>query len=226
MPAFTSQVDVLTERFQILEDSERTGSAVIKWASPLTDQFSSNDMFALLRRAFAPSTDEDRAVADTLNVFDMSGRTSIQTERWEHLTSSDPNFAKLCTLMDAATQQGKDTLRVLSDLSKADFGRLQGNVDVCYIPLTEAANRNPDIRGVHTDIGTLQFGAADRPGLIVLDKTNTLSRVDIVEDDWHVIKCGNTWTSPTTNHTVFGPEIVTDGRVSMIVHVWLGAALG
>lgn len=83
-----------------------------------------------------------------------------------------------------------------------------------------------DLRGQHVDAGVLQLGAADQPGLVLSQGypyTFDKFRTPILENGWNVLACtqfeGQSLWGSATLHTVFGPEIVQNGRVSMIVNV-------
>lgn len=87
----------------------------------------------------------------------------------------------------------------------------------------------PKTRGLHVDPGTLSLISSDQPGLIIKspDPNTTLTRVPVSPDTWYIIKnTGFQRNNPSvipntgpTRHTVFGPEIVKNGRVSIVTDV-------
>ena len=76
----------------------------------------------------------------------------------------------------------------------------------------------------------MQFGVADVPGLIIRNTAQgTASRVPLAKDAFQLIKA-NLWDLQAwfqdlpqgpTWHSVFGPEMASEGRVSMIMSVFV-----
>lgn len=226
VPSFESHVDVIASSQDILNDLDRTDTAVLQWSPDVLKQYSSKDVFKLLRRIFKPTTGEDKALNKILrarNVFNAK-RIGFNSLTWSSLPNDNAELNRLKAFADAIQEQAKQTTKVLRGLSDDEAAELTSNTDFYYIPEGEGLT-NPDPRGSHRDGGMLQLGAADQPGLII-EQGDTLTRVPNVDNGWHLIKCSD-WTERkvmvgATRHTVFGPEIVQYGRVSMIVNVFRG----
>ncbi|MCJ1341613.1 hypothetical protein MMC09_006909 [Bachmanniomyces sp. S44760] len=222
-PMYTTWGDAVADKVSILADLNNHDTAVIAWSSDILNlPTSSEEIFGILRGAFSPTDTETRELGTLLQIGEMNGPRRLTTcgDWWSDIPTTNQNLQKLQKFDKAAIDHAK---QIGSELTGMDPSELDANIDYYWIPATPAAVKNPDLRGVHTDIGILQLGAADQPGLII-QNGRSLSRVSIVPNGWHVIKGSDWGRSPllpgaATRHTVFGPEIVNNGRVSMIVNV-------
>ena len=233
-PQLTTWADAATDSAKILEDLQQEQTAALAWSSQATDVFHSDDLFKLLRRAFTPVDDQSKALARELSIGLMNPKRTtfnIMKAATEWPSRSD-EVARIKKFTGTAIQQGIDTVAALKGLSADEVALLDGSVDYYWIPPHgDALTRNPDFRGLHVDGNILQFGAADQPGLVIRNAASATGdkvfRVPILDDGWHLIKCLD-WEpgvraltrKAATEHTVFGPEIVANGRVSIIVNIF------
>lgn len=220
-PQLVVRSDATADKAQLLADLKSTNTAALKWSKDASDIYSSKDLFAQLRRIFVPQTKEDEELKELAYVVeqDYGKRLRISSTEWQNDPQSNPTMEKLRLWTQAVLAQGKETLRVLKGLTADDVDKMNADIDFYWIAKGEGAT-NPDLRGLHYDSGTLQFGAADQPGLIIR-KDDTLFRVPTLSEAWHLIKCSG-WAESReemTEHTVFGPDIVENGRVSLIVNI-------
>lgn len=212
----------------ILADLAKEQTAVLTWSSDVTKVTHSNDMFKLLRTVVDPAAKnaETEILQNYMSLGQFNGAKRLRSISSDFLKKTPPNENAqiIRDFTEAALNQAKETTKDLRGLTDADAARLAGDVEYYWIPPSKGAKVTPDTRGVHIDNGIIMFGAADQPGLIVDNGAHQLSRVPIKDDGWHIMK-GSDWgkipydTAEATEHTVFGPEIVENGRISIIVNI-------
>lgn len=143
-------------------------------------------------------------------------------------------LANVKLFRDAALQQAKQVVQDLKGLSRAETQQLRGSVNFYYTSPEEGPFEwATDERGLVIETGVLQLVAADQPGLIVQNsKLNSLARTPKVDNAWQLLKSAG-WkgiynravkttsydAATATHHTVFGPKIAEQGRVSMVVSI-------
>lgn len=232
--------DVVADRAGILADLERTyTTSTVAWDPTVVAAFppqpprvsASQEVFHLLRDAFEGNSDE---LAEFRNEFpinredvDAPGRSEVNSDKFINMQTTEPNMLKLQAFVKATTEQALTIAKVLKGVTDEQVSAtLKSEIDFYYLPPGEENIATLDVRGQHVDAGVLQLGAADQPGL-VLATGYTYGfdhyRVPIIPNGWYILPCtefdGDSRWGAGVLHTVFGPEIMQHGRVSMIVNV-------
>lgn len=194
---------------------------------------SSEKLFSMLRKVFkGPPTDP---LYSALEISERDGKLRMQTWSARWLSKPDPVLKPLQDFTNLAIQQGKETVAKLKKLDQEQMANIAGEIEIFYTAPSQEALTGVDPRGFHIDHGILQLAASDTPGLVILNSaTEEARRVKVVEDTFHLMKAvswdaeafieghpnGPTW------HSVFGPEMAENGRVSMIVNIFHFPAAG
>ncbi|KAI9808541.1 MAG: hypothetical protein M1825_003690 [Sarcosagium campestre] len=231
--------DSATAAAQLRAIMTETGTSALKWPKSLTDIRSSKDVFQDLRNIFEnPNSDAFKA----LNVKPAkpgSSRLFFSTNEVRKASSDllPKGFADFDRTARVAC--GDATLKVLEQ--RASSINIPGaSIDYYYIP---PGTEDPFSLAFHTDKNIMHFGAQDVDGIVFRDQTpgivfpgqatgQKLSyRLQPQDDVFSAFKgvrfarearkisslVGSGFDA--TEHAVFGPEIVKNGRVSMVVSV-------
>ncbi|KAG8526437.1 uncharacterized protein KY384_000030 [Bacidia gigantensis] len=192
-------------------------------AAQSTGMGSAKDMFATLRKAFTSGPGD--ALYDGMRVTQKDGTDRLVASSFNFAPSADV-VKPLRAFADAALEDGKAAISALiPDRFTSD--NLLGQVEFFWIPPSEKAGQGVDVRGLHFDGGIMQFAAADREGLVVMSsRTGEASRMPLADEggveSWACMKAsgyGILTGEQVTLHAVYGPDIVRDGRVSVVVSI-------
>ena len=228
-PQYTLRdISVAADVQALSQDLDTLSTGVVTWTPQLTATMSSDQLLTTLRTVFTGSSTDP--LYKSLQVYERDGglRMSSFSNQW--IDSENPVLQPLQAFTNAAVAQGKDIVAALKGMSAEDAEYLDGNVEFFYTAPNEKALTGTDPRGFHTDGGMMQFGVADVPGLIIRNTAQgTASRVPLAKDAFQLIKA-NLWDLQAwfqdlpqgpTWHSVFGPEMASEGRVSMIMSVFV-----
>lgn len=220
-------VSIANDLQGLQQDLDGMSTGLIPWSAPLQAVTSSDEVFATLRRVFTSETDP---LYKLLDIEEREGKFRLISFSQSWISKIDPALKPLQDFVNAAVQQAIDTVAKLQKLSAADTANLRGSIEFFYVAPSEKALTGVDPRGFHIDAGMMQFGAADTPGLIVRNTaTGTASRVPVVKNTFQLVKARN-WDMEAylqdlpngpTWHSVFGPEMSRNGRVSMVMSVFV-----
>ena len=224
-----------TGRYGIQNDLNGLSTSVIPWApdvlatmaDPSGALTSSENLFQILRKVFAGP--EDDPLYKALEISEREGKLRMVSRSKHWIDKSDPVLAPIQEFAHAAMEQGMNTVAALKKLSPEQMLDYDWETEFFYTAPSEEARTGTDPRGFHHDFGTLQFAASDTPGLVILNAaTETASRVKIMPNTFHLMKALD-WNiealqagSPRgpTFHSVFGPEMAQNGRVSMVMDIY------
>lgn len=219
----------------IHNDLNGLSTSVIPWApdvlatmaDPSGALTSSENLFQMLRKVFTGP--EDDPLYKALEISEREGKLRMVSRSKHWIEKSDPVLAPIQEFAHAAMEQGMNTVAALKKLSPEQMLDYDWETEFFYTAPSEEARTGTDPRGFHEDFGTLQFAASDTPGLVILNAvTETASRVKIVPNTFHLMKALD-WDiealqagSPRgpTFHSVFGPEMAQNGRVSMVMDIY------
>ena len=227
--------DSATAAAQFRATMTRTGTSGLKWPKYITDIKSSKDAFQDLRTIFENSNSD---AFKTLNV-------RLAKEGGDRLifTSDDVNKAAADLLPkgfadfnSAARSACKDAMLQILELKNNPLAMSVSAIDYYYIP---PGTEDPFSLAFHTDKNIMHFGAQDVDGIVFHDQTSgtvlpgqatgqKLSyRLQPQDDTFSAFKGDRFGRSPSqslsglqkdaTEHAVFGPDIVKNGRVSIVV---------
>lgn len=209
------------------KDLDTLSTGLISWTPEVTKCMSSDELLSLLRKVF--TGDPKDPLYQALKIADREPglRVTSFSDDWIHV--QDPVLVPLQAWVKAAVQDSVDTLANLKSMTGEVKSFFRGNVEFFYTAPGEKPITGTDPRGFHIDNGYMQFGVADVPGLVVANTASkTASRVALAKDSWHLLK-GQEWNFQAlidqtpqgpTWHSVFGPEIAKEGRVSIIMSVY------
>ncbi|KAL8670229.1 MAG: hypothetical protein Q9168_005217 [Polycauliona sp. 1 TL-2023] len=210
----------------IAEDLNELNTAVVPWSSKLSGAMSSEDVFATFRQVFTAPADNELATA--LKVKDRDGKLRIESFSTDWINDPSPILKPLQNFVNIAVAEAIDTVAVLKNWSPQEVAELNGNIEFFYTPPSAEAAAGVDPRGFHVDTGTMSFATADTEGLIIrAEKLGIASRVPVVPNTFQLMKnifwdidayAAGTANGPTF-HSVFGPEMAKEGRVSMVLGV-------
>lgn len=223
-PRFSTYEHPVQNKRYILSDLRDYGTAVLAWSPDVTDALSSADAFKILKGVFTPTTAEEKAASELLEVGGET-RKSFWGSSWRTAQTDNESVKALQRFTDGIETQCKQTVQMLKGWSTTDpdFQKLAVDVDYYYTPPTELAVANPARRGVRVRGGIMQMTASNTPGLVVEywleDDLPTYVRLKTVEKAWHLLK-GLRFTGPAnadlaTHYTVFGPEMAQNGRITI-----------
>ena len=219
-----------TSEASFAEDVQKTldesSSAVVDWSPQMKAIMSSDDFFSQWRSIFSGSPDDPLYKALKIEQRDGKLRMISFSPRWKRVT--DPALKPFQDLTSAALEHGKNIVASVKGLDADQISRLQGSVEYFWTAPSPEALKGVDPRGLHVDVGLMQFGASDTEGLIVQNfHSGELSRVPVAKDAFQCLKAIN-WdfeafineaANGPTAHTVFDPEMAEKGRVSMIMTI-------
>lgn len=208
-------------------DLDTISTGLVSWSPELTRTMGSDELLSTLRKVFTGKP--SNPIAQGLKLYPIDGgyRRTSNSIYWIHSEND-----ALKPLQDWVNAAAKDCVNTVANLKgwTEERAYLKGKVDFFYTEPGDKALEGYDARGFHFDNGIMQFAVADVPGLIVADTASkTASRVPIAKNAFHLLKARK-WSeeallarSPKgpTWHSVFGPEMAKEGRVSVIVSVWL-----
>ncbi|KAL8832883.1 MAG: hypothetical protein Q9170_004703 [Blastenia crenularia] len=224
-------VNIPADVENLQRDLNSLSTGLVPWSAKLQSLKSgiksSEDLFTMLHGVFTgPSTD---VLYKALQVTERNGKLRMQTFSDWWIYSSEPRLKPLQDFVDAAVEQGVNTVAKLKGMDQEQIANMRGNIEFFYTAPSQEALTGVDPRGFHVDQGMMQFAASDTPGLIIRNfATETASRVPVAKDTFQVMKAvgwdmeafikgepnGPTW------HSVFGPEMATNGRVSMVMDIF------
>ena len=227
-PAYTIRdVSIAADVKSLQKDLDGLSTGVVTWSPALKAVTSSDEVFSTLRTVFTgPATDP---LYLSLQINERDGKLRLQTFSEWWISKPDPALKPLQDFVNAAVQQGIDTVSQLQGLNTDQISDLKGTIEFFYTAPSQEALTGVDPRGFHLDKGMLQFAAADTPGLIIRSTASgTASRVPLVKDTFQLIKAmgwdmaafikgqpnGPTW------HSVFGLEMAEKGRVSIVMNIF------
>ena len=222
-PTLTMRNKQTANDLQLLShDLNTLSTGLLKCSPEVTNVMGSDELFSTLRKVFSKIDEDSHHYIGTI---DRGDRSIIrQWQAFKH----DPELKPTYDWIEAAEKDIIDTVAQLKSLNTEDKSRLRTEVEIFYTEPGTKALEGFDVRGWHIDSGIMQFGIADVPGLIVGNTiSKTGSRLPVAKDAWHLLKAffwdkeatmkrlpeGPTW------HTVFGPEMAKEGRVSILVTV-------
>ncbi len=232
-PGYTIRdVSIAADVQELQKDLDSLSTGVVIWSLELKAVTSSNEVFSTLRKVFTgPVTDP---LYSSLQVAERDGTLRMQTFSNWWISKSDPALKPLQDFVNRAVQQGADIVGKLKGMDEAHIEDLGGSIEFFWTGPSQEALHGVDPRGFHVDGGLMQFVAADTPGLVVRGTVlGTASRVPVENNAFQLIKAtfwdmmayidgepnGPTW------HSVFGPEMAHNGRVSMVMSIFTKGSL-
>ncbi|KAI4273516.1 MAG: hypothetical protein LQ337_004567 [Flavoplaca oasis] len=210
----------------IMDDLNKLTTARVAWSSKLIGSMSSEDLFASFRQVF--TAPENNELARALYVKNRDGKLRIQSFSNDWISKPDPILKPYQDFVNTAVTEALDTISRLKNWTPEQLADHHGSIEFFYTPPSDEALAGVDPRGFHVDSGLMQFAAADTPGLIIrAEGLGSASRVPVVPNTFQLIKATfwdiEGWVAGTENgptyHSVFGPEMARDGRVSMVLSV-------
>ena len=227
-PPYTPRdIGLTTDLHDLVKDLNDLSTGVVPWSPALREVTNFHDVFTSLRKVFTgPATDP---LYTSLKIIERDGKFRLQTFSEWWITSTDPTLKPLQDFVNAAVQQGIDTVVRLKNFDAAQMANLKGTVEFFYTAPSQEALTGVDPRGFHVDKGLMQFGAADTPGLIIRrSATGKASRVPVMANTFQLMK-GSGWDmnafmqdlpNGPTWHSVFGAEMAKEGRVSVVMSIF------
>ncbi len=208
-------------------DLNTLSTGLIQWSPEVTNALSSTELFSKLRKLFSKQDESGKYYY--IGAIDRGNRQVIR--QWRAF-GADPDLKPIYDWIVAAKKDAIDTVIQLKGLQpqSPEAAKLRGEVEIFHTAPIDQALEGFDERGWHIDGGMMQFAIADVPGLIVGNGlTKQASRLATAKDAWHLLKAFR-WDleasfrrSPDgggpTFHTVFGPEMAKEGRVSVLITV-------
>lgn len=207
-------------------DLNTLSTGLIKWSPEVTNAMGSDELLSTLRKVFTQRY-ENRKGFEYSYIGTVDDGERLRIKYWENF-KSDPELKPIYDWIKAAEGDAIDTIAQLKGLNPEDKSHLGSETEIFYTKPGEKALEGFDVRGWHIDGGIMQFGIADVPGLIVGNSISKKgSRLPVAKDAWHLLKAfswdqeatlqrlpeGPTW------HTVFGPEMAKEGRVSVLITI-------
>ncbi|KAL8850291.1 MAG: hypothetical protein Q9221_004801 [Calogaya cf. arnoldii] len=224
-----------TGLYGIRNDLNGLSTGLIPWSPDLLATMAdalgaltpSENLFRILRDVF--TRPEDDPLYKALEISERDGRLRMQSWSKQWFEKNDAVLAPIKNFAQKAAEQGLATVQKIKKLTAEQMKDYDWEIEFFYTAPSEVARTGTDPRGFHWDYGTLQFAASDTPGLVVLNTaTETAERVKIYPDTFHLMKALD-WdyeafkvgaSRGPTFHSVFGPEMAQNGRVSMIMDIY------
>lgn len=208
-------------------DLDTLSTGLLSWTPELTKVMSSDELLSLLRKIFTANQEDPLYKAFRITEREPGLRMTSFSNDW--IMSKNPILRPLQAWVKAAVTDARDTVASLKNMHEDNKNFFKGTVEFFYTAPSEKAITGTDPRGFHIDDGQMQFGIADVPGLIVANSASrTASRLPLAKNAFHLLK-GQDWNFEAlvqqkpqgpTWHSVFGPEIAKEGRVSIVMSVY------
>ncbi|KAL8794408.1 MAG: hypothetical protein Q9195_002995 [Heterodermia aff. obscurata] len=224
-PAYQVRDVSIADDVQALHnDLDGLSTGLMTWSQTLQRVTSSDEVLSALRNVFTgPTTDP---LYQSLEILERDNGLRLTTLSRLWISKSDPVLKPLQDFVNAAV---RDAIDAVGKLQKLDAKNLVGDIHFFHIGPTKKALTGVDPRGFHVNPNTMQFVAADTPGLVIKNSvTGTASRAPLVKNTFQLVK-GTKWNLEAytqglpdgpTWHSVFGPEIAEKGRVSMVMIIY------
>lgn len=222
--------------YHLKVDLNTLDTGVIAWSPELTAVksldgriaiTSSDDLFAIVRKIF--TSPKDDPLYSALEVWERDGNLRLQFDSGKWLKKKDLILRPLQDWTKAAIKQAVGTVGTIKGMSAEEQQTIDGSIEFFYTRPSQEALAGVDPRGFHVDAGMMQFACADTPGLIIRGEAlKSASRVPVRKNAFQLTK-GWSWDTDAwfkgepggpTYHTVFGPEMAQNGRVSMVLSVF------
>ena len=208
-------------------DLSRYSTGAVTFSPGQTDVMTSDQALAFLRKGFTAPPDDSLYQALQIRSRDDGLRMYIRSDRL--LKSNNPMLQRLQSFLTASITHGKEVVSKLKSLSAEDAQNLDAEAEFFYVPPNPKSLTGTDPRGFHIDGGIMQFGMADVEGLIVASTaTRHAFRLPVEPNAFYLLKARfwdiQAWYHKTpegpTWHSVFGPQMAEQGRVSMIMTIY------
>ncbi|KAL8654542.1 MAG: hypothetical protein Q9226_003396 [Calogaya cf. arnoldii] len=224
-----------TGLYGIRNDLNGLSTSVIPWSPDLlattADESGaltpSENLFKMLRSVFTGP--EEDPLYKALEISERDGRLRMNSWSKKWMEKDDAVLAPIKKFAQTAAEQGLATVQKVKKLTAEQMKDYDWEIEFFYTAPSDVARTGTDPRGFHWDFGTLQFAASDTPGLVILNSaTETAERVKIYPNTFHLMKALD-WNYEAfqagaprgpTFHSVFGPEMAKNGRVSMILDIY------